>query len=190
MEIPVEAPITAVTVYNDRALILRSARVEIPEAGEHVIKVGGLPQRLERNSLRAAGRGSAGTRILGIEQEPEIHVEPPVEELQRLEREITRLRRQTDYQQRLVVRRLESVLETRSDAEPDADLRLALLRRCMEALDDRNRKLLTQRYDTGLPIEDIARNEDRSAVAIRKHLFLLRAKLLDCVRSKLAAETR
>jgi uncharacterized protein (TIGR02231 family) len=96
MEIPVEAPITAVTVYNDRALILRSARVEIPEAGEHVIKVGGLPQRLERNSLRAAGRGSAGTRILGIEQEPEIHVEPPVEELQRLEREITRLRREIE----------------------------------------------------------------------------------------------
>jgi RNA polymerase sigma-70 factor (ECF subfamily) len=104
--------------------------------------------------------------------------------------EITRLRRQTDYQQRLVVRRLESVLETRSDAEPDADVRLAHLRRCMEALDDRHRKLLTQRYDTGLPIEDIARNEDRSAVAIRKHLFLLRAKLLECVRSKLAAEAR
>jgi uncharacterized protein (TIGR02231 family) len=96
MEIAVEAPITAVTVYNDRALIARSARVEIPEAGEHIIKVGGLPQRLEANSLRAAGRGSAGTRILGIEQEPEIHVEPPVEELQRLEREITRLRREIE----------------------------------------------------------------------------------------------
>ena len=93
MEIRVEAPIAAVTVYSDRALIVRSARVEIPEAGEHLLKVGGLPEKLERNSLRAAGRGSAGTRILGIEQEAEIHAEPPVEELQRLEREITRLRR-------------------------------------------------------------------------------------------------
>ena len=96
MEIRVEAPIVAVTVYSDRALIVRSARVEIPEAGEHTIRVGGLPERLERNSLRAAGRGSPGTRILGIEQEAEIHAEPPVEELQRLDREITRLRREIE----------------------------------------------------------------------------------------------
>ena len=102
--------------------------------------------------------------------------------------EVTRLRRLTDYHQRLTVRRLESALETRSEAPPDADARLAHLRRCMESLDDRNRKLLAQRYDRGLPIEDIARQESRSAVAIRKHLFLLRVKLLECVRSKIAAE--
>jgi RNA polymerase sigma-70 factor (ECF subfamily) len=104
--------------------------------------------------------------------------------------EISRLRRRTDYHQRLVVRALETGLEAGAEAPPDADVRLALLRRCMETLDDRNRNLLAQRYDTGLPIEDIARKESRSAVAIRKHLFLLRAKLLDCVRSKLAAEAR
>jgi RNA polymerase sigma-70 factor (ECF subfamily) len=105
-----------------------------------------------------------------------------------LKDEISRLRRRTDYHQRLVLRTLETGLETRSDAPPDADVRLAHLRRCMETLDDRNRDLLAQRYDTGLPIDDIARKESRSAVAIRKHLFLLRAKLLECVRSRLAAE--
>ena len=40
MEIRVEAPIAAVTVYSDRALIVRSARVEIPEAGEHTPQSG------------------------------------------------------------------------------------------------------------------------------------------------------
>src|SRR5579863_8367788 len=63
--------------------------------------------------------------------------------------EITRLRRRTDYHQRLVLRTLETGLEARSDAAPDADTRLAILRRCMETLDDRNRNLLAQRYDTG-----------------------------------------
>jgi uncharacterized protein (TIGR02231 family) len=93
MEIRVEAAPAAVTVYSERALVVRRVQVEIPEAGEHMIKLGGLPERLQRNSLRASGRGPAGTRILAIEQEAEIHAEPPVEALQRLEAEITRLRR-------------------------------------------------------------------------------------------------
>ena len=73
MEISVEAPIQAVTVYGDRALIVRHAVVEIPEGGEHILKFGGLPLRLQSTSLRAAGSGPAGTRILGIEQEKEVH---------------------------------------------------------------------------------------------------------------------
>jgi uncharacterized protein (TIGR02231 family) len=99
METSVEAPIQAVTVYGDRALIVRRGVVEVPEAGEHILRLGGLPRRLQRTSLRAAGRGPAGTRILGIEQENEIHADPPQEEVQRLGQEITRLRREIELAQ-------------------------------------------------------------------------------------------
>jgi uncharacterized protein (TIGR02231 family) len=96
MEIEVEAAIEAVTVYSGRAQVLRRAVVQITEAGEHTLRIGGLPQSLQRNSLRAQGRGPAGTRILGIEQESEIHASPPVEQLDRLTEEITRLRREIE----------------------------------------------------------------------------------------------
>jgi uncharacterized protein (TIGR02231 family) len=105
MELPVEAAIEAVTVYSERALIVRRGSVTIESPGEHTLKIGGLPQTIQPNSLRANGRGPAGTRILGIEQETEIHAEPPVEELQRLSQEITRLRREielTGEQQQII----------------------------------------------------------------------------------------
>ena len=96
MEIVVAAAIDAVTVYNGRALVLRRANVALLEAGEHTLKISGLPASLQRNSLRAQGRGPAGTRILGIEQESEIHADPPVEQLQRLTDAITQLRREIE----------------------------------------------------------------------------------------------
>jgi uncharacterized protein (TIGR02231 family) len=99
MEIPVEAPIQAVTVYGDRALIVRLGVVEIPEAGEHILKLGGLPRRLQRTSLRAAGRGTAGTRIQGFERENRFHADPALEEVKRLSLEITRLRREIELAQ-------------------------------------------------------------------------------------------
>ena len=53
------------TVYADRALVLRSGRIEL-EIGEHELRVNNLPQFL-RDSLRAAGRGSEGIRILNVD---------------------------------------------------------------------------------------------------------------------------
>ncbi len=57
-EIIVDSNITAATVYNDRATITRSAKVEIP-AGEHTLIFRGLPINIFTNSLRAQGSSSA-----------------------------------------------------------------------------------------------------------------------------------
>ena len=54
--IDIEAPIKEVTVYSDRALVIRRKKFEL-EAGEHDLRINNLPQFL-RDSLRAAGRGS------------------------------------------------------------------------------------------------------------------------------------
>lgn len=93
MEFELATTISGVTVYPDRALVARQGEMTIETAGEHTLRIGGLPPGLVRDSLRAAGRGAAGMRILGVEQAPEYHPAAPEEELARLRDEITALER-------------------------------------------------------------------------------------------------
>lgn len=93
MDIVLDAPITEVTVYPERALVVRRGTATIEAPGEHILRVSGLPQsNVHRNSLRATGSGPAGTRILGIEQAAEFHAGPTEEILSHLRDEIARLK--------------------------------------------------------------------------------------------------
>ena len=89
--IDIEAQIREVTVYSDRALVIRRGKVEL-EAGEHDLRVNNLPQFL-RDSLRAAGRGSAGIRILNVDVTTAFRSRPPEAELVTLQDELERLTR-------------------------------------------------------------------------------------------------
>ncbi|BCL80340.1 hypothetical protein ccbrp13_28050 [Ktedonobacteria bacterium brp13] len=88
----IDAPINAVTIYNDRAQITRIGSLTL-EAGEHVLRINGLPQ-FQRDSLRASGRGPQGARILNIDVSDEYHARPPEAESQRLQAELAELTRQ------------------------------------------------------------------------------------------------
>lgn len=57
-DIVTESSITAAKVYNDRATLTRSAKVEIP-AGAHTLVLKGLPVNLYTDSLRAEGSAKA-----------------------------------------------------------------------------------------------------------------------------------
>ncbi len=57
-EIVVDSHVVAATVYNDRANLTRSAKVEIP-AGAHTLVFEGLPLNIFTDSLRAQGSSSA-----------------------------------------------------------------------------------------------------------------------------------
>ncbi|HEX8036283.1 MAG TPA: mucoidy inhibitor MuiA family protein, partial [Ktedonobacterales bacterium] len=93
MDIVLDAPIIGVTVYPERALVVRRGTATIEAPGEHILRVLELPQStVQRNSFRATGSGPAGTRILGIEQASEFHAAPPEETLSRLRDEIARLK--------------------------------------------------------------------------------------------------
>jgi uncharacterized protein (TIGR02231 family) len=93
MDIILDAPIVGVTVYPERALVVRRGTATIEAPGEHILRVVELPQStVQRNSFRATGSGPAGTRILGIEQASEFHGAPPEATLSRLRDEIARLR--------------------------------------------------------------------------------------------------
>jgi hypothetical protein len=92
MQYDVATTIAEVTVYPDRALVVRRGSAAVESAGEHVLSVGGLPAALQPDSLRATGSGPAGTRILAIEQEAEYHAAAPEETLHRLRDELRRLK--------------------------------------------------------------------------------------------------
>lgn len=96
MRLQLEAPIGEVTVYPDRALVTRRGSVDVPEAGEHEIALGGLPRLLVKESLRASGRGSAAAQLLGVDLSDEYHAAPPEAETQRIQAEIDRLTRELE----------------------------------------------------------------------------------------------
>jgi uncharacterized protein (TIGR02231 family) len=98
--IDIGAPIKEVTVYADRALVMRCGRVEL-EAGEQELRVNNLPQFL-RDSLRAAGRGPKGIRILNVDITTAFKSRPPETEVVTLQDELERL---TQNQQLLEARR-------------------------------------------------------------------------------------
>ncbi len=84
--IDIEAQIKEVTVYSDRALVIRREKVEL-EAGEHDLRINNLPQFL-RDSLRASGRGTAGIRILNVDVTTAFRSRPPEAEIVTLQDEL------------------------------------------------------------------------------------------------------
>src|SRR5438270_11530637 len=84
--IDLDAPIKEVTVYADHALVSRQGSINL-EAGEHELRVNNLPQLL-RDSLRAAGQGPQGTRILNVDIATAYYSRPPESELETLQHEL------------------------------------------------------------------------------------------------------
>jgi uncharacterized protein (TIGR02231 family) len=68
-EFPVAAPITAVTVFPDRAEVTRSLSLALP-AGQHVVVVDGLPGNLLTDSLRVTGSAEGELAIGAFELLP------------------------------------------------------------------------------------------------------------------------
>lgn len=61
----VDSRVTAVTVYADRAVVTRTATVQLA-AGPAELVFAHLPASLVEQSLQAAGRGTAGATILDV----------------------------------------------------------------------------------------------------------------------------
>ncbi len=87
--VDLEAPIKDVMVYSDRALVTRRGTIQL-EAGEHELRINNLPQFIHE-SLRAAGQGPEGTRILNVDVTTAFYSRPPEEELQTLQNELEQL---------------------------------------------------------------------------------------------------
>jgi len=89
--LPAASRITAVTVYPDRAVVTRSADLEIAAPGPLEIVFDQLPASLLDASLQAAGRGTAEATLLEVTGRP-VYVEAtPNERVKKLEDDLRAL---------------------------------------------------------------------------------------------------
>lgn len=85
--IEVESKIDSVTVFNDRALVIRKGEVSV-SAGEHELVFSDLPIAILDNSLRAEGGGTAKAVITGLCIDKIFLEEPGLERIKELKEEI------------------------------------------------------------------------------------------------------
>src|SRR6476661_930397 len=85
----IETKISDVTVYVDRARVVRQGTIHL-SPGEQTVTIERLPTSLQDDSVRAAGRG-ANVRILGVEVARDYYTETPEEDQAALQKELQSL---------------------------------------------------------------------------------------------------
>nr|WP_242045734.1 MULTISPECIES: mucoidy inhibitor MuiA family protein [unclassified Calothrix] len=86
----VDSQIVAVTVYSDRALVTRQARVSLTGEEKELVLTS-LPVTLETDSVRVSGKGTVGVRLLGVSSDRIYTAEPVVDRVNQLTRQIQQL---------------------------------------------------------------------------------------------------
>lgn len=104
--IDLEALIKEVTVYADCALVIRRGSLQL-DAGEHELRINNLPQ-FYRDSLRAAGQGPQGMRILNVDITTAFYSRAPEVELQTLQEEL-----EQSHQQRYLLQARQNSFQER-----------------------------------------------------------------------------
>jgi len=90
---PVNSTITAVTVYADRAVVTRTASVDLA-AGPGEVVFTALPDGLQPQSLQVSGRGTAGATILDVSARRTFTELTPNERVKALEDQLRGLNQQ------------------------------------------------------------------------------------------------
>lgn len=82
-----------------------------------------------------------------------------------------------------------SLVDRPADVEAAAvDLRLPLLKSCLDRLREADRTLIQRRYRDGERVAEIGSQLQKSAEAVGMSLMRIRKQLRDCVRTRLVAE--
>jgi len=106
--------VDAVTLFPDRARVTRRGRMALePGVHELEISISGLPMALVPDSVRAAGRGTARARLLGIGIQVRNFVDTPAE----------------------AARELEAKIQAVADADADLAVQAGVLEKAQTALD-------------------------------------------------------
>ncbi len=86
-----DATITAVTVYQDRALVTRSVLLDL-EPGSYEVVFSHLPGAILHDSLRSSGKGTATAWLLGLETKKVFLEKTPQDKVRRLEEKLQNLK--------------------------------------------------------------------------------------------------
>ncbi|MDJ0636091.1 MAG: mucoidy inhibitor MuiA family protein [Xenococcaceae cyanobacterium MO_188.B29] len=93
MEKNIDAEITAVTVYTDRAFVTRQNKISLT-GDESELILSKLPVTLIKDSIRVTGKGTSTVNILGVKVESVFTPEVPVESIAQLDRQMQALQNQ------------------------------------------------------------------------------------------------
>lgn len=88
-----DSRISAVTVYTDRAIVTRTATLQLP-AGQHEIALEQLPLRIDDNSLQASLSASAAATLLDVSSAPQVSPSSQDNRLQQLDAQLRDIERQ------------------------------------------------------------------------------------------------
>lgn len=88
-----DSRISAVTVYTDRAIVTRTATLQLP-AGQHEIALEQLPLRIDDNSLQASLSASATATLLDVSSAPQVSPPSGDNRLQQLDAQLRDIQRQ------------------------------------------------------------------------------------------------
>ncbi len=86
----IQTAISAVTVYPDRARVTRRGEATV-EPGMHRLEISDLPLALDPASVRAAARGTARARLVGVDVGRVFFADTPEEKVRQLEHEVEAL---------------------------------------------------------------------------------------------------
>lgn len=81
----------------------------------------------------------------------------------------------------------DAIAQAHIDLSDEMDDRLIALRKCMDRLPDRHRKLIDQRYDRGLGLGDIASAIGSNAKAVNALFTRIRKALQGCIEQRMEA---
>lgn len=174
---PVESTISAVTVYADRAVVTRTASIELA-AGPGEVVLANLPESLDEQSLQVSGRGTAGAMILDVSARRTYTENTPNERVQALEEQLRGLGKQVralDDRARLLDVRAASLekIESSLFAPPAKDVPrgdLEQMNSALTYLTEQRAKLATERAT----IDDERAELDRKITAANSQLAELR----------------
>ncbi len=82
--------ITNVTVYPDRARVVRCGEIAL-ETGSQKVEIPELPLQLDPDSVRATARGTGRARLLGVQVQRTYYAETPAEGVRQLEEQLEAL---------------------------------------------------------------------------------------------------
>lgn len=85
---------------------------------------------------------------------------------------------------------LELLAEQATGEDIDPNATMEALAACLEQLSERDRSLISRRYQPNISVKELAEEIGRSANALSKLLGKIRRVLLDCVEQRLASTSR
>lgn len=177
--IELDTAIVQVTVYPDRARVLRRGRSTL-NRGQHRLLISDLPESLDRDSVRAAGRGTAQVRLMGVSVEQKFYQEAPAEQVQILEKKIQELEDQDAAQQDALavlkaqlghLEGLASQTETYAKGLAFGRIQVSDQAALMDHLREREGKLRSEMQEVGVTRRELAKTLEK----LRRELKLIQS---------------